>query len=213
MILTTLVIFPAEKQHNSCNTCCLRTAAELFWETYLWQNISSLLPGHAGGGVQLVGLDGHDVMVVAEVPGSGRHAKVIPRWQFHSLCGNGVIFSYWKPSVSFEIINLLRHKEPRRACWQDRDSQSADRSHTWKTFEFSYMAKISMQDSPFQNWSLSNFGLCENVKEESPDGNPGLMLHVSELHLAAAQHRVSSVSELGNSNKSQMTLVTHLSWS
>ena len=201
MILTTLVIFPAEKQHNSCNTCCLRTAAELFWETYLWQNISSLLPGHAGGGVQLVGLDGHDVMVVAEVPGSGRHAKVIPRWQFHSLCGNGVIFSYWKPSVSFEIINLLRHKEPRRACWQDRDWRSADRSHTWKTFEFSYMANISMQDSPFQNWSLSNFGLCENVKEESPDGNPGLMLHVSELHLAAAQHRVSSVSELGNSNK------------
>ena len=65
---------------------CLRTAAANCWKSYLWQDISPLLPGHAGGGVQLVGLDGHNVVVVAQVPGGGGHTKVIPRWQSHSLC-------------------------------------------------------------------------------------------------------------------------------
>ena len=62
-----------------------------FKNTYLWQNISPLLPGHAGRGVELVGLDGHNVVVVAQVSGGGRHAKVIPGWQSHTLCEKQMI--------------------------------------------------------------------------------------------------------------------------
>ena len=96
-----------------------------FKNTYLWQNISPLLPGHAGRGVELVGLDGHNVVVVAQVPGGCGHAKVIPRWQSHSLCVKQMIisnvtqFCYNKFKDLCQLkkfAHLLRHKEPRRAC-------------------------------------------------------------------------------------------------
>ena len=73
-----------------------------FKNTYLWQNISPLLPGHAGRGVELVGLDGDNVVVVAQVSGGGRHAKVIPRWQPHPLCEKQVIIGLCQ--CSFAIV-------------------------------------------------------------------------------------------------------------
>ena len=52
---------------------------------YLWHDISSFFPRHTCRRVELVGLDGHEVVVVAQVSRGGGHAEVVAGGQSHSI--------------------------------------------------------------------------------------------------------------------------------